>query len=194
MSDHLFRRKQVTPEFSHKITSETSQIIEEAISKIHDLFLVSDPRNGRRDIAAFIRWYIDVMYFHLPPDDESRWPKNAGSEDATKSVSQLAETMEAILSGEIDPVQLRKAAEVASAAVGMSPAIKTAFDKHTVALLYKQYRDKYGISKAEFVRRVIKLNELTVPKAQRKGINSTNFKNVYRELGRLLEKDGAKAD
>jgi hypothetical protein len=58
--------------------------------------------------------------------------------------------------------------------------------------LYKERGD--GVSKAEFVRRLIELNKTTVPEEKQRGISGTNFKNVYRELNRLLDKDGGKTD
>jgi hypothetical protein len=189
MSDDATGREQ--------ITAEVSQIIEDAIGKIHDLFLVSDPKNGRRDVAAFVRWYLDVQYFHVPHNDQSKWPKGAAQEDIAQNGGQRAvEAVEAILRGELDPVKLRKASEIASRALGFrqSAGQNKSLDKQIVALLYNEYRDKYSISKAEFARRIVKLNAMTVPKAEQRGINGTNFNNVYRELSRLLEQEDNKVE
>jgi hypothetical protein len=158
---------------------------------------VSDPRNGRRDVAAFVRWYLDVNYFHVPPNDQSKWPKGAAQEDIAKDGGQrFVEAMDAILAGKVDPLKLRKTVEITSRALGFrhSAGQKKSLDKQTVALLYKEYCGKQGISKAEFARRIIKLNELTVPKAEQRGIAGTDFNNVYRELSRLLEQEDNKAD
>jgi hypothetical protein len=164
------------------IFDEVYAIIEDAIEKISRIVpslsvdsFQSLESADRQQAAALIYTYIITKYF---PERTAKTAENA--------LSNAVDMMEATVRGEIEPELLRAAHQRAADALGVM-SDNRALDHRATLLMYKEYR-KRGVTKAEFVRRLIKFNILTVPKAQRKGICGTNFNNVYRELGRLLRK------
>jgi hypothetical protein len=186
MSDDLVERKPL---------SVVAEVVEEAIEKIYNILLLNDP-DTRQRVAGLIRSYIEAKYFPSAPQS---FPDPRGGPDWLNGmvIPGAVEVMEAVKRGDIDPTIIRRTVDdFIRDMFGVkftTPAARMALEKRAAVFLYKEYCGKRGFSKAEFVRHIIKMNE-TVPKAQQRGIRSTNYKNVYRELSRLLQKERGKAD
>jgi hypothetical protein len=161
-----------------QITSEVERIVEDAVEKVHRI--VSSGHSEDRRLA------VGLFRLHSKQYCQELLAR-AASDDAAKNKSWAVEAMESILRSEFTPEQLAAAGLTTSSS--KSPSAQVMENKRQTLLLYREYC-KLGVNKAEFVRRLIRVNKILVPKTQRKGIRGTEFKNVYRELDRLLRNSG----
>jgi hypothetical protein len=103
--------------------------------------------------------------------------------------------VEAMIRGDVDPEFLRHLGEfVRDTFDGKyfhTPKERRARDEKTFLLLHDECCGKRGMTKAEFVRKVARMNELE-PRTRQRGINGTDVKNLYRCLNDLLKKRRSK--
>jgi hypothetical protein len=213
MSDDSIGRKEIPP--------VVGQIVEDAIDKIYKALFLNDP-DARQRIAALIRSYIDGKYFSTLESFLADQPFGIpGSADfALKALkgemnpevlrtiveghvklagAQTVNVIDSILKGELDPEAVKNTTAslrnvLADFSPPATPQAQKSRTKHQILVLYDEYCGKRGMTKAEFVRHIIKLNKMTALKGDRRGISGTNFNNVYRCLNEFLKERRSKAD
>jgi hypothetical protein len=199
-----------------EIPSEVGQIVEEAIDKIYNILLPNDP-DARQRVAALIRSYIEGKYFSTPQsflleakafglkllkgEMDSEALRTIADDYVNFAKAQAVNIVDSIKKGEVDPeVVTERLASIRNVLADSgffpptTPKARKLRTRDNFLLLYDEYCGKRGLSKAEFVRQIIKGNKMEVPKGERRGINGTNFNNVYRCLNEFLKERRSKAD